>query len=122
MGRMTSITVWFDGDCPLCRGEIGLMRKLDRAQSIQFIDATQDLTACPIDRADLLARFHACEDGTLLSGAAAFAAMWRVIPVLRPFGLLARQRWALGLIERGYRVFLRHRPKLQRLAARRIVK
>ncbi len=36
-------------------------------------------TSCPINRAALLARFHAMEDGRLLSGAAAFAAMWRAI-------------------------------------------
>ena len=49
--------------------------------------------ASPIDRADLLKRFHAREgDGPLLSGAAAFAAMWRAIPALRPVGELARNK------------------------------
>ena len=112
---MTDLTVWHDGACPLCRREMALMRRLDRRGAIRFVDATDGDAVCPIDRADLLARFHAREDGVLLSGAAAFAAMWRAIPLLRPLGLAARRPWVLALLERGYRRFLRVRPRLQRL-------
>jgi predicted DCC family thiol-disulfide oxidoreductase YuxK len=90
------------------------MRKLDKRQAISFIDVTSENSFCPIDPQELLARFHAQEDGLMLSGAAAFAAMWRAIPVLRPLGLAARNRWILAGLERIYIVFLRHRPKLQR--------
>lgn len=55
----------------------------------------------------------------MLSGAAAFAAMWRAIPVLRPFGLIARSRFVLALLERCYLTFLRVRPPLQRLVGHR---
>ena len=48
---------------------------LDRAGRITFLDVASDATECPIDRGALLARFHAQENGVLLSGAAAFAAM-----------------------------------------------
>lgn len=115
---MAQLTVWFDGACPLCLREIALMRRLDRAGAIDFIDAAEGDAQCPIDRADLLARFHAAEDGVLLSGAAAFAAMWRAIPLLRPFGLAARQPWVLAALEFSYRRFLRARPRLQRLVTR----
>lgn len=111
---MAEVDVWFDGDCPLCRREIGLMRRLDRRGAITFIDVAGD-GSCPIDRAELLARFHAREDGRMLSGAAAFAAMWRAIPLLRPVGLLARHRIVLRGLEVAYVAFLRIRPRLQRL-------
>ena len=114
---MTRWTVWCDGDCPLCRREIAMMRWLDRLGAIDFVDASTD-TSCPLDRADLLARFHAREDGRMLSGAAAFAAMWRAIPMLRPIGLVARNRLVLDGLEAAYRGFLRVRPALQRLARR----
>jgi len=110
---VTDLVVWHDGDCPLCRREIALMRRLDRRGAITFVDATDPDASCPIDRRDLLARFHAREDGTMLSGAAAFAAMWRAIPVLRPLGLLARNGTALRLLERAYLGFLVVRPRLQ---------
>ncbi|XUU59694.1 thiol-disulfide oxidoreductase DCC family protein [Erythrobacter sp. HA6-11] len=112
------VTVWYDGACPLCLREIALMRRLDKSKRIAFVDISKDTPEdCPIDQADLLARFHAKEDGVVLSGAAAFAAMWRAIPVLRPLGLLARNRAILRILEKLYVIFLRHRPKLQRLVA-----
>lgn len=113
------LTVWFDGACPLCRREIALMRRLDRRGRIEFVDVAEPGSAeqCPIDRAMLLARFHAREDGKLLDGAAAFAAMWRAIPLLRPLGLLARNRAVLAFLERAYLAFLRVRPALQRRLA-----
>lgn len=115
---MKPLIVWHDGACPLCRREIDLIRRLDRAGAIRFIDASADDVSCPIDRADLLARFHAREDGVMLSGAAAFAAMWRAVPLLRPLGLAARWPWFLALLERAYVGFLRVRPMLQRIAAK----
>ena len=82
-----------------------------------IIDATSDVASCPIDPALLLQRFHAREnEGPLLHGAAAFAAMWRAIPLLRPLGLAARFPPLLWLMEGAYRAFLRCRPRLQALA------
>lgn len=115
---MEKLTVWFDGGCPLCRREIALMRRLDSRDAIDFVDVAGGEAGCPIDRGELLARFHASEDGKIVSGAEAFAAMWRAIPALRPFGLLARNRLVLALLEKAYRGFLRIRPRLQALAVR----
>jgi predicted DCC family thiol-disulfide oxidoreductase YuxK len=111
--------VWFDGDCPLCRREIALIRRLDRRRAIDFIDVARGEGICPLDRGELLRRFHAQEsDGPMLSGAAAFAAMWRVIPLLRPLGLVAQWPPALWLLDLAYRGFLRVRPALQEAARR----
>lgn len=109
------LTVWYDGACPLCTREIALMRRLDRARRIEFVDVSEDAAACPRDRTLLLARLHAREDGVLLDGAAAFAAMWRAIPLLRPLGLLARIPVVLSALEWAYVRFLRVRPALQRM-------
>ena len=112
------MTVWFDGDCPLCLREIALMRRLDKRGAIAFENVAGD-GSCPIDRADLLARFHAREaGGPMVSGAAAFAALWRAIPLLAPFGHLARLPALLWILERAYRGFLRFRPRLQALVRR----
>lgn len=112
------VKVWYDGACPLCLREIALMRRLDRRGRIAFIDVAGDADpSCPIDRAQLLARFHAEEDGRVLSGAAAFAAMWRAIPLLRPFGLAARHPLVLEALEALYLRFLKVWPRLQRLFA-----
>jgi predicted DCC family thiol-disulfide oxidoreductase YuxK len=116
---MEKLTIWFDGGCPLCQREIALMRRLDNRGAIDFIDVADAQSSCPIDRDALLARFHAREKGVMLSGAAAFAAMWRAIPLLRPLGLAARNGQVLAVLEWLYRRFLVVRPVLQSLAGAR---
>ncbi|WP_198133323.1 DCC1-like thiol-disulfide oxidoreductase family protein [Novosphingobium nitrogenifigens] len=109
------LAVWYDGACPLCLREIALMRSWDRTGRIDFVDLTDPAQACPRDRYLMLTRLHARENGILLDGAAAFAAMWRAIPRLRWLGLAARRRPVLWGLECLYRVFLRFRPTLQML-------
>ena len=116
---MAELEVWFDGDCPLCRSEIALLQRLDRRGAIVFTDVATGEGSCPIDRRELLARFHAREDGRMVSGAEAFAAMWRAIPMLAPLGRLARNRRVLALMERLYLMFLKVRPTIQRWVRRR---
>lgn len=97
-----------------------MMRRLDRRGAIRFIDVQAGID-CPLDAETLLARFHAQEgDGPIQSGASAFAAMWRAVPVFRPLGLAARNGAVLWVLEKGYLAFLRIRPRLQRLARRNL--
>lgn len=93
------------------------MRRLDKHQRIDF-RAVQTDSSCPLPSEVALARFHARErDEAIVSGAAAFAAMWRAIPMLRPLGLVARHRLVLAALERAYLYFLRVRPAIQRRLA-----
>jgi predicted DCC family thiol-disulfide oxidoreductase YuxK len=112
---MAKLTIWYDGACPLCIREIALMRRLDRRKAIDFVDIAPANAVCPLDRQLMLARFHAREDGVILSGAAAFAAMWRAIPLLKPLGFVARSPFVLRLLESLYLRFLTFRPRLQKL-------
>ncbi|WDF75108.1 thiol-disulfide oxidoreductase DCC family protein [Novosphingobium sp. KACC 22771] len=113
--RQPRLKVWYDGGCPLCLREIAVMRRWDRAGNIAFVDLDDPVQACPLDRRLMLSRFHAQEDGVMLVGAAAFAAMWRAIPRLRLLGQMARFGPCLWTLERAYRAFLKIRPTLQRL-------
>jgi predicted DCC family thiol-disulfide oxidoreductase YuxK len=95
------------------------MRRLDRRGAIAFVDLGDASSDCPLDRQTLLARFHAQEAGkAVVSGAKAFAAMWRAIPVLSLFGQLARIPPVLWLLDLAYGGFLKVRPRLQALARR----
>lgn len=100
----------------MCQREIALMRRLDKRSVIAFVDVAGDGDpSCPIDQSKLLARFHAEENGEIVSGAAAFAAMWRQIPALRWLGLLAKNKPVLSVLEWLYIQHLKIRPQLQRL-------
>ncbi|MES9972023.1 MAG: DUF393 domain-containing protein [Candidatus Thiodiazotropha sp.] len=112
----SSIKVWYDAGCPLCRREIRLLKKLDTRQQIEFVDLHTAMD-CPVDRRLLLERLHAQEpQGNVLSGAAAFALIWRAIPLLSPLGMAAKWPPLLWLLERFYVRFLSLRPSLQRIA------
>lgn len=110
------IKVWYDGACPMCIREIALMRLLDTQQAITFVDVAEGGDpSCPIDQTRLLERFHAEENGRIVSGAAAFAVMWRQIPSMRWLGLAARNATFLRVLEWLYVQHLKIRPQLQRL-------
>ncbi len=113
------LTVLYDGACPLCRREIALYRGLPADQPLAFVDVSDTTTALPPgrDRAQLLARFHVLgADGRLVDGARGFVALWAVLPGWRRLAQLAAMPGAAGLMEIGYRAFLRLRPAMQRLA------
>lgn len=118
------LTVLYDGACPLCRREIAHARGLARRQgdeSLCFVDISAE-AACPMpsdERAALLGRFHVERaDGSRLSGAAAFVAMWRRLPGWRWLARIADLPGGLAVIEFAYRGFLRVRPAMQALARR----
>ncbi|WP_321325780.1 DUF393 domain-containing protein [uncultured Parasphingorhabdus sp.] len=111
---MRRVTVWYDGACPLCIREIALMRRLDCRDAVSFIDISVPAASCPLDRQLMLSRFHASVNGDIYTGTAAFAAMWRVIPVLRPIGHLARIPAVLRILEALYIQFLKIRPHIRK--------
>jgi predicted DCC family thiol-disulfide oxidoreductase YuxK len=115
------LTVLYDGACPLCRREIGLYRGLRQDTPVCFADVRDATVPLPpgTTREQLLARFHVRgRDGQLLSGAQAFLALWSVLPGWRWLAAAGRLPGAAWAMERGYRLFLRWRPMLQRWAAR----
>lgn len=118
-----TLTVLYDGDCPLCRREIAHVRGLAQRQAdaaMCFVDVSRgDGPASAAERAALMARFHVQRaDGSRLSGAAAFVAMWARLPGWRWIARFAQLPGALQLLEFAYRGFLRLRPMLQAVARR----
>lgn len=114
-----AVTVWMDGDCPVCRAEMAFWKRMDRAGRVRFVDVmAADPAACPLDAAALLARFHAREgtDGPLLSGPAAFGALISQVPPFRPLGRWLMRPWAGRLLEPVYRLFLAMRGLWRRRA------
>lgn len=115
-----ALTVYYDGSCPLCRREIDFYRGMRGADAMHWLDVSRASTAevapgLTVSRA--LARFHVADQtGTLLSGGAAFAALWRALPAFRPLGYLFSLRPLAWALERAYGVFLRLRPRLQAMA------
>ena len=103
------IEVYYDGGCPVCSREIAVYRARPGAEGFRWTDVNAEAAALGGDltREAALARMHVRRaDGTLLSGAAAFAEMWRHMPGLGWLGRLLSVQPFAGLAEVGYRGFL----------------
>ena len=110
------MTVMYDGACPLCRREIGLYQSLEPSEPVAWLDVSRaESQMNPVEQAQYMSRFHVRQkDGVLLSGAAAFVALWLVMPGWRWLGKIGRLPGVTPLLELAYRGFLRLRPHLQR--------
>lgn len=109
--------VLYDGACPLCRAEIGVYAKRDCGRALRFVDVAAPGSVLPpgLSKENALARFHVVTaEGTLLSGAAAFAELWRRVPGWRWLGKLAARPLVLRGLEGAYRAFLLLRPAIVR--------
>jgi predicted DCC family thiol-disulfide oxidoreductase YuxK len=108
--------VFYDGGCPICRREIAAYRDMRGMDAIEWRDVTDagtDLSG--LDRDAAMARFHARRaDGAIVSGAAAFLAVWRRSDRLRPLAIVLDRQPFRGVLELGYRGFLKIRPLWRR--------
>ncbi len=121
MSETQKTKIYYDGACPLCSAEIGFYQRCNGAERLSFVDvaeATAD-TGMDLSRDKALARFHIRQsDGTLLSGARAFIAIWETLPRWRWAARLARLPGVPSLLEGLYRLFLPIRPYLSALVRR----
>lgn len=114
-------TVYFDGACPLCRREIAHYQRVGSDAALCFVDVSAPNAATPdgVEREQALARFHVrAGDGRVVSGAAAFVAVWAALPGWRWAARVARLPGVVWLLELGYRAFLPLRPYLARWVRR----
>jgi len=114
-----AFTIYFDGECPLCRREIDFLARRDAparargAGRLRCVDiAAPDFDAAGRSRADLMARIHGrLPDGTWVEGMEVFRRAYAAVDL---GWLLAPSRWPLvgRLFDAAYRWFARHRLRL----------
>ena len=114
---MTSVL--YDGACPICAKEINLYRGQVGAELVRWLDVSrlaEREIPLGLSRREVLDRFHVIgNDGSIKTGAAAFVALWTVLPKFQRVARMVDNPPLLFLLEIGYSLFLRFRPLLQRL-------
>jgi uncharacterized protein (TIGR01777 family) len=121
--EQTPAAVYFNGDCPVCRTEMGHYATLctRRAPTWRFIDSMQqpdDFAACGLRREHLERRVYLREtSGRILSGVPALLQLWSAMPEYRRLARLL----SLPLIRPVCVLFYDHliAPSLTRWAKRR---
>lgn len=119
---MAAITVYYDGQCPVCGREVALYRRLVAAGAVDWRDLAGDpyvLQGEPFGLAAALGLLHVRDaDGALHVGLPAHLVLWERLPGLRWLAAgLRRCAFARYLFERCYLAFTARRPGLRRRRA-----
>ncbi len=113
MNPSPKVNVYFDGGCPICRWEVDLYARMDKANNIIWTDIESLTDAALPDgktREDLLGKFHAQEKGeggTWHIGVDAFARIWKALPGLRHIAFVFRLPIIRQAAMLAYRIFLK---------------
>lgn len=115
MASEFSIEMFYDGDCPVCRRETRLLKKLDRHSRIRFTDiAAPDFRTESPGRTlgELMAEIHGrLPDGTWITGVEVFRRLYSCVG-FGPLVLLTRLPLIRNLLDLGYRIFAANRLRL----------
>lgn len=114
-------TIYFDGSCPLCSAEIDHYASYDDGNRLGFVDVSAAGAELGSDLSsnEAMRRFHVRRaDGTLLSGARAFIAVWEALPGWQWAARIAKAPGATTVLEVSYRIFLKIRPIMSKLVWR----
>jgi predicted DCC family thiol-disulfide oxidoreductase YuxK len=113
----TPVTIYYDGQCPLCSREIAHYRGRSEGTAVSFVDiAAADFDAAHhgVDLARARQILHVKVGNEMHTGINAAIVMWQAIPAYRWLAVLARLPGVYGLADISYRIFARFRPYLQR--------
>lgn len=109
------IEVFFDGECPLCRREIELLRRMDRRARIRFTDLAAEGFAAREDGPgidELMGQIHArTPDGEWITGVEVFRRLYAAVG-LGPIVALTRLPGVGGALELAYTWFAANRLRL----------
>jgi predicted DCC family thiol-disulfide oxidoreductase YuxK len=109
------IEVFYDGDCPLCRRELRILKALDRKDRIRATDiAAEEFDPAPLGKSwsELTAEIHGrLPDGTWVTGVEVFRRLYAAVGCRT---LTRISRWPLisHTLDFGYRLFARNRLRL----------
>lgn len=114
---MRTLTIYYDGHCPLCQAEIRFLRSRNRANLLRFVDLRDPLFCEPAQRfscAQALATIHGrLGDEELVYGVRVFAEAYRRVG-LNAIASLLSVEWLQPVFNAAYRKFARHRLALSR--------
>lgn len=108
-------TVFYDGDCPLCKREITHYQKCRGAENLLWVDVANDTSTLELyglDRERAMQRFHVLDAmGKWQTGSYGFAEMWSHLAAYRWLAILLRKGRLLPLMDVLYGSFARWRLK-----------
>jgi predicted DCC family thiol-disulfide oxidoreductase YuxK len=116
--NLPRLTLFFDGQCPLCQAEIVFLSRRNQAGLLAFIDINSDLyderavgVSCSQALAEMYGQF---DNGLVIKGHAVFGEAYRRAGLPRLAWVMSRKTLA-PLLAVGYRLFAKHRHRISKL-------
>lgn len=111
------LTLFYDGQCPLCVAEIEFLQSRSTKDQLAFVDVTQtgfEAAGHQISCEAAMAQIHGrTADGQVLVGVPVFATAYRLAKLPFLAWLLSR-RWLMPLLQPAYVLFAKHRQAISR--------
>ena len=111
------LTLYYDGQCPLCVAEIEFLQSRSTKDQLAFVDVTQtDFEAAGhnISCDAAMAQIHGrTADGQVLVGVPVFATAYKLarLPVL---AWVLSRAWLMPVLQPAYVLFAKHRQAISR--------
>ncbi|MBY0585920.1 DUF393 domain-containing protein [bacterium] len=113
--RVPTVEVFYDGDCPLCRREIDMLRRWDKKSRILFTNiAAEGFDPAPLQRThdQLMAQIHGRNaSGELIVGVEVFRQLYQAVG-LGWLVWVTRLPVIRQILDVFYRLFARYRLRL----------
>ena len=111
------LTLFYDGQCPLCVAEIEFLQSRSTKDQLAFVDVTQtgfEAAGHQISCEAAMAQIHGrTADGQVLVGVPVFATAYRLAKLPFLAWLLSR-RWLMPLLQPAYVLFAKHRQAISK--------
>ncbi len=111
------LTLYYDGQCPLCVAEVEFLQSRNTQGQLAFVDITQaDFSQADstISCEAAMAQIHGrTANGQILIGVPVFAVAYKLakLPVL---AWLLSRRWLMPVLQPAYVLFAKHRQAISR--------
>lgn len=115
--KSNKVTMFHDGECPLCKHEVKMMQKLDTRKSVEWVDISknkQALETAGISYEDAMARIHVQDENQQLqTGVKGFLLVWKQLPYYKRLAFIVeRVPFLLPIMEFCYSIFAKYRLSL----------
>ena len=116
--KLTELTIFFDGGCPLCASEIGHLERLDSGKKLSFEDIyapffSERFPHIELQEADLILHGQ-WRDGSMIYGLDVTYHSWALVGKGHWVAIL---RWPIfrQIAQLGYRFFAKYRHRISSL-------
>jgi predicted DCC family thiol-disulfide oxidoreductase YuxK len=119
------LTLYYDGQCPLCVAEVEFLQSRNTQGQLAFVDVTQtgfEAAGHHISCEAAMAQIHGrTADGQVLVGVPVFATAYRLakLPVL---AWLLSRRWLMPVLQPAYVLFAKHRQTISKCIGPSVLK